>query len=71
MHKLEYAIFAISILLEKSTDNREELAKELRSIASSSHNYAEPERKELDLSSEWISDLHKRADDFIYGKNQG
>ena len=65
MHKLEYAIFAISILLEKSTENREELAKELRNIASSSHNYVEPERKELDISIEQISDLHKRTDDFI------
>ena len=65
MHKLEYAIFAISILLEKSTENREELAKELRDIASSSHNYVEPERKELDISIEQISDLHKRTDDFI------
>ena len=65
MHRLEYALFAISVLLEKSGENREELAKELRSIASSSHNYNEPERKELDISSVWISDIQKRADDLI------
>mgnify|MGYP001213388505 CR=1 FL=1 len=68
MHKLEYAIFAISILLEKSTENREDLAKELLAIASASHNYKEPERKELDLIQSWISDLHKRVDGFIYGE---
>ena len=68
MHSLEYAIFSISILLEKSTENREELAKELRSVASASHNYSEPKKRELDLSDEWINNLHKRADDFIYGK---
>ena len=69
MHSLEYALFAISILLEKSTEKREDLAKELRGLATISHNYKEP-KEELDLGKEWIADLHKRADDYIFHRKE-
>ena len=69
MHSLEYALFAISILLEKSTEKREDLAKELKALATISHNYKEP-KEDLDLGKEWMADLHKRADDYIFHRKE-
>ena len=69
MHNLEYALFAISILLEKSTEKREDLAKELMTLATISHNYKEP-KEELDLGKERMTDLHKRADDYIFHRKE-
>ena len=59
MHKLEYAIFIISEFLEKNSEKYKELAKELKNLASVSHNYQEPP-PDNDLSEEWMDDLKKR-----------
>ena len=66
MHKLEYAIFALATIQEKEKKNPE-LAKELLHLASVSHNYKEPQGPNLDLSDEYIEELHKRADHLIHG----
>ena len=59
MHKLEYAIFIISEFLEKNPEKYKELAKELKNLASASHQY-NPPPPDNDLSEEDIHDLKKR-----------
>ena len=66
MHKLEYALFALSVIEEKASKNSE-LAKELRHLASISHNYESPKIKSDDLSDDYIKSMHERADDLIQG----
>ncbi len=68
MHKLEYAILAVSAILENQPEKYKALAEELANLASVSHNYEPPKSEILDISEEKIADLHERADDFIHGK---
>ena len=68
MHKLEYALFALSVIEEKASKNSE-LAKELRQLASISHNYESPKIKSDDLSEEYVKSMHERADDLIQGNS--
>ena len=68
MHKLEYALFALSVIEEKVNKNSEH-AKELRQLASISHNYESPKIESNDLSEEYIKSMHERADDLIHGNS--
>lgn len=67
MHNLEYALFALSVIQEKEKKNAE-LADELLRLASKSHNYESPKDKVLDLSDEYMKEMHSRADHLIQGK---
>ena len=64
MHKLEYALYALSVLQKEKNP---ELAEELLFLASASHNY-EP-LKGGDLSEEYIDEMHKRVDPIMYGED--
>ena len=64
MHKLEYALFALSTIVEKENHDSE-LANELRMLVTASHNYSVPNTE--DLSEEYIKEMHQRADKYIIG----
>jgi hypothetical protein len=64
MHKLEYALFALSVIEDKVNKNSD-LAKELKHLASMSHNYNSPTDKTQDLSDEYMETMHDKADKLI------
>jgi|APSaa5957512493_1039668.scaffolds.fasta_scaffold100308_2 DUF1365 family protein len=64
MHKLEYALYALSVL---QREKNPELSQELLSLASASHNYNP--LKGQDLSDEYIDEMHKRVDPIMYGED--
>jgi hypothetical protein len=60
MHRLEYALFAISHILKNKPEKSKEISDELLNLASASHKYTPPP-VEHDLSEEWMGDIRKRA----------